>query len=158
MKDDQKKSTSRRSKSAGTAPTALAAFTFIMQSTAAMAQQEVDLRTLQLLREEAMPDKDFYAFFNERNNAATRPIVTGNSYSRQSVTGGSYTRQTITGSSYTRQTITGSSYTRQSITDSSYTRQSITNGSYSRQSITGGNLVEPSSGQPVPGPIVSFEI
>jgi hypothetical protein len=160
--------TSRRTTlPAGAAPSALAALSVLMQSTAAFASQEVDLQTLKLHREESMSDQEFSAAFTERKlnsrraviggNSYSRQSITGSSYSRQSITGSSYSRQSITGSSYSRQSITGSSYSRQSITGSSYSRQSITSGSYSRQSITGQGLYDSAAGAPIPGPIVGFE-
>lgn len=141
---------------AGAAPSALAALSLLMQSTAAFSQ-EVDLQTLKLLREESISDQEFTASFTERKLNSRRAAIGGNSYSRQSITGSSYSRQSITGSSYSRQSITGSSYSRQSITGASYSRQSITGGSYSRQSITGQGLTDLVPGASIPGPIVGFE-
>lgn len=157
MKDSNGKKRARRtSLPAGAGPSALAALSVLMHTTAALGGQEVDLQTLKLLREESMPEQEFYASFNERKLNARRATIGGNSYSRQSITGSSYSRQSITGSSYSRQSVTGSSYSRQSVTGASYSRQSITNGSYSRQSITGQHFTEINEG-PIPGPIVGFE-
>jgi len=137
----------KKKNSAGSGSKALAALGACIvasQGSPVFASQEVDLQTLQLLREESISEKEFYDSY--RKSWPNGPQSSGN-YSRMGISDGNYSRMGIS----------SANYSRMGISDGNYSRMGISNGNYSRMSISGGspsNLVAPGE---IPSPIVSFD-
>lgn len=110
----------------------------------ALANDEVDLQSLQLLREESISEDEFYAAYAKQG---PRVMAAGN-YSRMGISSGNYSRMGIS----------SGNYSRMGISSSNYSRMGISGGNYSRMGISGSPaFVEEGSGAVMPAPSVVFE-
>jgi hypothetical protein len=114
------------------------------QAAPAVASEEIDLQTLQLLREESISEQEFYAAYAKGPQGLSP--------------GGNYSRIGITAGNYSRIGITSNNYSRIGITSSNYSRIGITSGNYSRIGLSGSPMfTEDGSGAALPAPSATFE-
>lgn len=122
---------------------ALALCVAAAQSAPALAQDEVDLQTLQLLREESISEADFYAAY-AKNPAAF-------------ASNGNYSRSGISSGNYSRSGISSGNYSRSGISSANYSRSGLSSGSYSRSGISGAPMFREEGAGALIGPSVSFD-
>lgn len=116
---------------------------------------EVDLRTLQLLKEESISEQAFYAAYGKRPSPRKNG---GGSYSRGGLSSGNYSRGGLSSSNYSRGGLSAASYSRGGLSASNYSRGGISAGNYSRGGLTGSRfLFEEGREAAMPAPSVSFE-
>lgn len=103
-----------------------------------VANDYVDLRTLQILEEEGISYEEFLL---QNGTAET--------------SAGNYSRHSISTGNYSRHSISNANYSRHSISAGNYSRHSISNANYSRHSISGGMPAMGESELVMPAPISS---
>ena len=117
----------------------LAALAILLGGTqVAAAADNVDLRTLQLLREEGVS-------FEEFEEGMFSPQARGN-YSNHSISSGNYSNHSIS----------SANYSNHSISDGNYSNHSISAANYSNHSISGRVMPLSRRGE-IPAPVVSAE-
>lgn len=129
-----------------TSQSALAALALCMAAahSAPALASEVDLQSLQLLREESMTEQEFYAAY------AKHPEAFASS--------GNYSRMGISAGNYSRMGLSSGNYSRMGVSSGNYSRMGLSGSQYSRMGVSGAPLfMEQGSGATMPAPSVSFE-
>lgn len=135
-----------KNESKATGQKALAALALCMaaaNSAPALAQDEVDLQSLQLLREESISEAEFYAAYAKNPQAFA--------------SGGNYSRSGISSGNYSRSGISSGNYSRSGISAANYSRSGLSSGNYSRSGISGAPMFSEQGSGSIVGPVVSFE-
>lgn len=104
---------------------------------------EVDLQSLQLLREESISEADFYAAYQKNPQA----FASSGNYSRSGISAGNYSRSGISAGNYSRSGISAGNYSRSGLSSSSY----------SRSGVSGAPMFQEQGSGELIGPSVSFE-